>query len=236
MHISSDYLHIVISPKELVSSDPILEFLKKYSLNYVLSLESGETGHLHLECYAQFPNKKRTDHIKSKIISMYPSIPKNEQKNIRVCVNTIDPDPLYGYGYALKENNVISTTLDPFQCADASDYYEKHVENVESAKKKSFKKMSPNLSINEFADGLLDFIHFYYQDRQYDSSENISWLIDNYRMSVVKTRKFKFSDYQKLNSEKLELYVRDFMGLVLLTAPIPIPVKMHPISENVKPL
>lgn len=199
------HIHIVISTKELQNSDELLNWLDNNTNNYILSLENGTTGHEHLECFAELPKSRRVDSIKRSILELYPKIPKEEQKNIKIVQNKIDPNPLYGYGYALKEGKLIASTFDDFFHADALEYYEKHREHVKTTLEKVTARFK-GLTLDDIGDGCVEFFKKYYGDKKIDSGMSTSrWLIEEYLKSI-KT-KIKFQLFQKINVEKLQEFL-----------------------------
>lgn len=237
-HVTSKYVHIVISTLELQDYVPLLNYLKQKANNYVISHELGETSHDHLECFAELLKEQRIDHIKRSILKLYPLIPKNELKNVRVTKNIIDSNPLYGYGYALKENNVKFSTLDSFQVADAIEYYEKHRDHVNDVKSKFLSKnKSKIMSLDEYGSGLLGFLTLYFHDHNYEPGININWLIKSYRQTLVKNQTLKLSTYMKINNEKLSEFCDDYLGAILLTPPSINPsISYEHLYQTVHPL
>lgn len=229
-HIKSEYVHIVLSPKDYPDPQPLIDWLTEKSLYHVVSEEHGANGHAHVESFAELKKESRTDHVKRSLRSLYPDIPPEEWKNVRVTVNTIDPNPLYGFGYSLKEGKVISSNLSPETMEESRRYYAEHRSNVEKAKNKIFEK-EKSLTLKSYGNGLLDFVTVYYQDRKY-AGESVSWICDEYRKTLVKSRELDLNLYQKLNSERISQFVEDFLGAVLLTAPTPTPINFKKSKNN----
>lgn len=226
-HPTSNYFHLVLSPKECPDPQPLKDWLKSKTVNHILSLEKGTTGHEHLECFYQLQKLARADHQKRAILSLYPNISTAERKNIKVCINTIDPNPEYGFGYSLKEGNVLSTTFDEFQHADFLDYYSQNADKVSIC----LQKVKPEsfLTIDQLAEGCVNFINDYFDGKPPGTSP-VGWLITEYLKSV-KSR-LSFSIFQKINKEKLEEFISIKLGEVLLTPPSQILPSLLPSINN----
>lgn len=210
----SKYFHLVMSPKDCPDPDILSKYLLKNSLNHVLSIEYGDSGHKHLECFYELSSEKRSDHQKRSIMLLYPDIPEAERRNVKVVVNKLDPSPSYGYGYALKEGNVYSSTFDEFEHADFLKYYLDHKEFV-VANIDKFRPKSVGFTVEEFSQGCCDFVIEYCKDH---SLVDIQSCIDLY-VSHIGRGKISFTNYQRISFEKLERYIRSFLGREFLTAP-----------------
>lgn len=206
--------HLVLSPKDLLPLPPITEWLKGNAKNYILSLEHGTNGHPHYDCYFELFKPKRSDSLKRSILRLY-EIPKDEQKNVKICQNNIDPNPYYGYGYSLKEGNVMLTTFDSFQHADFLEYYENACERVKEIQKD---KRPKQFTLDDLAEECVTYISNYYENRQL-KDEPTAWLITEYLKSIK--QKLKFSVYQKINQEKLSEFISIKLVGALLDCPPP---------------
>lgn len=218
---SSEYLHIVLSPRELQDPEVLKQYLFKNCTEYILSTELGTNGHPHLECYARFKSSKGNDNVKRAILKLYPDIPKEEHRNVSVTINTIDDDPAYGYGYSLKEGNVYASTFDEFDHAEFLEYYEKHRERVDEAKRETKKNKPKFISeIDQIVSECSEFISRYFQLStvgKFDPDAPLQWLIDEYLIPLIKEKRVMFSLYQKINRDKLEEFIRLSLRSALLT-------------------
>lgn len=202
--MSQTHHHLVLSPKEQLESFPLEQWLKGHCRNYILSLETGTNGHPHLECFLELIKPVRSDSLKRSILRLYPDIPLPEQKNVKICINQLDPNPYYGYGYSLKEGNVITSTFDEFQHADFSEYYESARARV-AALKAELQPKKKQFDIDQIADECVKYVDAYYEHRVL-KEEPVTWLIAEY-LKTVKA-KLKFSVYQKINQEKLSEFIQ----------------------------
>lgn len=152
--------HIVISTKELQDPQILEEFFQtqKLCLSYVIAVEYGETGHAHIESFSTWSKELRQDKIKDKICKLYKIEDYYGRMNTKVTFNHIDPEPMYGYGYAVKEEpNILLTNLDKEYINKSLQYYKDHSEAVnmaKSEKKKEYNKVSSDQIIEDFIDYL----------------------------------------------------------------------------------
>ena len=227
--------HLVLSSKDLVDSKPLEKWLSESCENYILSLEHGTNGHAHYDCFMELKVSKRTDSVKRSILRLY-DIPKPEQKNVKVVTNTIDPNPMYGYGYSLKEGNIISSTFDDFEHADFLAYYESKKDLVAKTKTES-KKDPRSYTVDDIADGCVEFCRNWFTDPKgknvYKEGSLTQWHITQYIQSI--RGKYKFSTIQRINREKLAEHINDNLVEVFLDSP---PTQSPPLTlcDKIHPL
>lgn len=216
----SKFFHLVCSTRELVDIGKLRNYLQKNTINYILSREYGANGHEHLDCFFEILNERRKDHVKRTIISNLNSdnsIPKEELINIKLTINTIDPDPSYGFGYSLKEGNVISSTFTEEQHIEFLAYYKTHSDHVNLQKEILCQKLQKSKSLN--LDSLAEmFVEF-------ATSFRVGGLInipfdDCFNLFHQSVRsELKFTTYSKINLEKLERFSTNLLGATFLTSP-----------------
>lgn len=219
--IYSEYLHVVLSTRELQDPEILRNYYEKNCKSFIISREVGTTGHPHLESFAHFKKSVGNDVVKRAILNLYPNIPKVEHKNISVTINTIDANPSYGYGYSLKEGDIIYSTFDEFSHAEFTEYYEKHKDKVNKAKAEA-KKDRPKIisELDQIVNEIVLFISSYYEldeFKKFDETSNIMWLVDEYCTHLIKEKRLVFSLYQKINKEKLDEFCRLSLRTPLLT-------------------
>lgn len=165
--------HIVISTKELQDPHLLEEFFQTQKLcqSYVIAVEYGETGHAHIESFSTWSKELRQDKIKDKICKLYKIEDYYGKMNTKVTFNHIDPEPMYGYGYAVKEKpNILLTNLDQEYINKSLQYYQDHSEAVNMAKnekRKEYNKVSSDQLIE-------DFIEYLYKKQIYKLSSKIT--------------------------------------------------------------
>lgn len=134
----SDSFHLVISTRELQSVEELEDFLvKNRSVNdYIISVEYGQNGHPHIDAYVQLGKEYRQDKFREVLIkALYTHVPKEERINIKVIVNTLDSDPRYAIGYALKESpTTIKTTYSNDYMQESLQYYFDNVQQINKQK------------------------------------------------------------------------------------------------------
>jgi len=224
----SKYLHIIISPKEFQDPSVLHCYLEKWCSNYIISKELGENGHEHIDAFCEYKKEVRRDYQKKKILSLYPEVPKEEHINIRVVSNTIDTDPRYGYGYSLKEDNVLYTTFSEDEHREFLDYYnsqknkvKESYEKLKSEKKELFKTPT----IKSFGILLKDFLDDYFRDHKVTPGDaDIEHITNQFLRMKVKDNTVEFDLFSKINVEKLVNFAQLYLGTVLLTVPKPIPI------------
>lgn len=224
------HLHLVVSPKDLPSSEVLHAWVQRHANQYVISLETGTNGHPHYDVFFELKQDfqtSRLDSLKRSLIKKFPEIPKNELKNIKFTNNKIDDNPLYGYGYALKEGNPLYTTLDEFYQADCLTYYETHCDKVRTSLEKLKTSKITFFSLDQIADGCVKFVRDYYDDKKLDETQNIDWLIREYFKFAKKY--ILYSVYQKINIEKLSEFVKIQLVDILLDCP---PTQPPPTTIN----
>lgn len=216
----SDCIHLVISTREcqdpLVLNDMLLS--NKNLHQYIISVESGKTGHKHIECFVTFTRAYRKDKFKESIIKLYDISSQIEKKNVKVTFNKIDSDVRYGFGYAWKESpKVYYTNLSIEYLDECLEYFKSQEEVVKKALDKSNTSKKRYMDIDDVAKQYYEFVKEY-QSCLIDTTVSVS-----YEMPVL-FRKFfcaieeeiPFSLYQKINHQKLVDYVnamimRDFV-------------------------
>lgn len=208
--------HLVISVQNLVDYNVLLnKFLRKKATNYILSLESGETGHHHLECFFEtIPNKngrypEKPDVYRRLIKSLFPEVPDKEWKNMYLKQNKADPDPRFGYGYSLKEGKILASTFDNFEHADFSKYYEEHNERVmKLVSELSVKDEKEIYTPNHMARDCVYFVKRWVNNRKIKRGDSISDIVIEFFRSDIKS-KIPWTMYCKINKETLCEYVID---------------------------
>lgn len=228
IRIKSKFVHIVLSPRECPEPSILINYLKEKATNYVVAREFGTNGHEHLEAYVEFPDEKRQDKVKEVLRKLYPEIPKEEFINVKVSINHLDTDERYGYGYSLKEGNIVASTLTPQQEREALHYYYSKKELIET--KISQLQPPKRITLDFIADSLLDTVKLYYSHsrNKLERGENITWLCQEFLYYFTKKHKIPFSLYQKMSKEKLVDYVLDHLleGQFLLTDPNSVPLEV----------
>lgn len=220
---SGFYPHLVISTRELQDPEKLVVYLSKNMdcIDYVVSVEYGQNGHPHIECFSQWSKSQRQDKFKEKILNLYGIVDVIEKKNVKVTFNHIDTNPLYGYGYSVKENpKVMYTSLPEEYLEDAKRYYEEHVDAVNNAKaviKGKYKRM---LTLDEVAEAYLEYCktlgltsmwkitHIQGSLNNYDRVDYFSEFMNSFDTMIP------FSLYQKINEEKLTKWVDAYLRKV----------------------
>lgn len=230
------HYHVIISTKDLVDPDVLVKWLYVHKYDHVLSLEHGDNGHPHLDCFITLHKELRNDKLKPKILKLYPDIPKSELKNIKVVINKVDPDPDYGYGYTLKEviqylykgkfgaddivnpfynvnSKLLSTTLEKCYQLRALQYYLDHEQKVKENIQK-FKPKKQSNKLDDIGEACAGFVLSYLstnsknEQQKPDPTANIDWLVTEYFRRNVDVK--DFSNYSKINKEKLTDFCRDY--------------------------
>lgn len=212
------FVHIVLSPRDCPKHEPLETYLKSHCENYVISQEHGDTGHLHLECFAEFHTEHRIDHVRRAVLNLYPDIPKEETRNVKVTMNYVDPDPQYGYGYALKEGMPLVCTLDEFEQADCLDYYNRHEEKV----KQSIAKISENHKYDTLDQIAMSFVGYATESGLSHQQITDPILFKNQVLTYLHSVKdrIRFSVFSKINIDKLQDFVKVHLGTSFLTVPL----------------
>lgn len=210
------YFHIVLSTKNLLPQDIILQWLRKKSVNYIIALEHGANGHPHYDIYAELSYCKSSK-CREAILSIYQGlVPLSEQRQVCVKENYIDPNPLFGIGYAAKEDSIIESTFDEFMLADSIKYYNDHRDTINQAKEKIREKHNGDIlgwSVNRTVENFIQYLELilenYYCPETKVLKISVSTLVSKYIKEYIGyfTDKIKFETYQKINQEKLNEYV-----------------------------
>lgn len=252
VHNSSLYYHVVFSPRELVSSQPLIDWLLKKKYPHILTLEHGDNKHPHLEMFLELHKILRDDKLKPMLMKLYPDIPKTESKNVKVTINRIDPDPRYGYGYSLKEtiksssdyyfdSKVLSTSFTPEEHQQYFEYYQQHKANV-TQKLKQFVPKSKKTKLDEVVSACAGFVlsyvstDIYNKPKEIDLSQNITYIIESFFDQFVDVN--DYTTFSKINKEKLTEFCRHVMsqkkGGHLLTVPLPTPPFLNSYPNTFK--
>lgn len=221
-HKESSDFHIVVSVLELQSIDEMEQYLNdQLTLNkYIITVESGQTGHQHLDCYVQFTKPKRQDKFRAHLIkSLYDHLPKEQHRNIKVTVNYIDSNPLYAIGYSLKEDpKVVRTNYSVKDLSAGKDYYLANQEKVTKLKAEiSNSHKNQSITVDSVAQAYLNFCissgftSMYYTTPQpgYLSNKNIHHELSWKTFRPTLKQSIPFSIYQKINQDKIIDWVDD---------------------------
>lgn len=128
---SSLFHHIVVSIRNV--DEECLNILKDYFFTkvdeYIIGKELGANNHPHLDAYVKFKKEMRPDAISRslKTLLKHKTADTAELKNIKVCINTIDSDPRYGYGYSAKEGSYELYNLTEEYIQESIQYYNDHI-------------------------------------------------------------------------------------------------------------
>ena len=226
--------HIVISTKELQDIDTLEEFFntQKGCLNYVISVEYGQNGHPHLESFSAWDKELRQDKLKAKILKLYNITDYHGKLNTKVVFNHIDPDPMYGYGYSMKEAPTeFRTNMDGDYLQKCLEYYNDHQEAVNNAKKQQAKdhaKVQVNQIVDDFIDWLeTERIYHLYERRNSDGHIMVDNFKDKYRLFYsIYPKRISYTEYSKIRVESVTDYINMELtkrGTSLLTVPPPTP-------------
>lgn len=238
-HIASNAFHIILSPKECVDISRLVAFFERRDCFYVCSYEYGTNGHKHIDAYVVYTSSFRQDHYRRDLLKLYPEIPNSELINVKVKRNHIDPNPLYGYGYSLKEQGEIYTNLSYEQQIDALEYYESH-KDIVSQQQESFRHTTGNMSVDDIFDGLVGFATSYLKDQRQPIKyidRSHFFLVDAYFQFLLKNKLAKFSTIHRIRKESIFENLSLVLGADLLTAPntyIPTSINLsevHPMLQ-----
>lgn len=191
-----EYPHLVISTKELQDPITLVEFFKTTPsvLNYIVVVEYGQNGHAHIESFSQWSKPIRADKFKKKIVELYKLDDYFSKKNTKVCFNTIDSDPMYGYGYAMKENpKVFYTSLQSEYLDKCLQYWKDHQEQVNMLKKEVKKEYMTVDSLAKLYLAYLKTVKIY--------GTVVPCYFNNFHKQF--SDEIPFSLYQKINQDKL---------------------------------
>lgn len=206
--VKSGYaFHIIVSPREysLSLSELLNDYLSKHCHSYVISEETGENGHQHVDAFAEFNSMKRVDNLQISIRTLYEKIiPKQELQNVKVKINFMVPDLKYGYGYSLKEGNPLySVGISEDYKKEALQFYLENSEKVEDMKAQD---KNGTQSCDQFVEQLINFLKL--QDRQL--LKKLNYVEDQMQMYYrLNLHKLPFSQYSKINWKRLTEYVCD---------------------------
>ena len=200
--------HIVISTKDL--QDPkLLEdmFIKDKSvIDYVITVEYGTNKHAHIESFHTREKPIRQDKMKEKIVKLYGLTDYLSKINTKVVFNTIDPNPLYGIGYAMKESpSIVLTNIPKNVLEEGLTYWNEHQSEVLKQKailKEKYK--TKQITIDTIADEYLDYCIM--RDAKF------SHYHDYFNDFMVVCKDFiPFSVYQKITIHKLNEWIEQMM-------------------------
>lgn len=207
----SDCIHLVISTREC--KDPsILNnklLINKNLHQYIISVESGKSGHKHIECFVTFTKAYRKDKFKESIINLYEITSPAEKKNVKVTFNKIDTDVRYGFGYAWKEApEVYYTNLSEEYLDECLEYYKSKEQAVKDALSKSNSTKKLYMDIDDVAMQYYRFVREY-QSCLIDTNVSVAYempeLFRKFFCAIEEV--IPFSLYQKINHQKLVDYV-----------------------------
>lgn len=216
-HKSSDMFHLVISVKNLQDINDLDYYYQSNDSvkDYIITIESGTTGHQHLESFVVLKKPKRQDKFREQVINaLYKHIPKEEYRNIKCTINYLDPDPRYAIGYSLKEDpKTICTSFSNEYLEQSKEYYFVNQEKVNKLKaeaKERFKGRT--LTVDIIACEYLEFCKKSgYDTMYYLSSPGQGYLLNKETYKDISFKNFMiifdemipFSLYQKINQDKL---------------------------------
>lgn len=230
--VKHDSFHIILSPRECPDASKLVAWIhSKPNTKYVVAYEYGKNGHKHIDAFVLFEDLYRQDNLRRDILALYKNvIPEDEKRNCKVIINTADPNPMYGWGYALKEGNETYSNLTIDEQEQSLEYYHTQCDRVNRLIKLNKNK---HLSIDEIVDGLAGYATEYLSERKtvYNDVSH-HFLIDEYLLTLCHSKAIKFTTYQKINKEKL----REFLDLTLrehlLTAPASLSINFHESENN----
>lgn len=207
--------HIVVSTKELHDPSTIAEWFesKKSCKSYIVAIEYGTGGHAHLECFSSWDKEVRQDKIKEQVLKMYGIEDYHGKLNTKVTFNHIDPDPMYGYGYALKENPKDYYTNCTAEYLEASkQYYQDHCEAVGLAKQEARKEYN-KVQVNQVVDDYIDWLHergvYELLDKYaYNGCTNVNNHKDLFNLFYAKyPKRISYTEFSKIRIESIQEYV-----------------------------
>lgn len=221
----SNHFHLVVSVKHLQSIDDLEEYYvtNKDIENYIITIESGTTGHQHLESFVQLNKLRRQDKFRESIINkLYTNLPKEECKNIKVTINYLDPNPLYAIGYALKENpQHIHTNYSQKKMIEAKEYYNENCDKILKLKEEAKTKYKGLvITVDLIANEYLNFCKesgkpsLYYHSNPGDGNLYNKEIRDDITFKnfmIIYEEIIPFSLYQKINLDKLGEWTDTYM-------------------------
>lgn len=211
----STHYHIVISTRELKDINILQKYYVKHKSTdkYIISVESGKTGHKHIESFVTFSKPQRQDKVRERILKIYEINDKIERSNVKVVINKINDDVRYGYGYAWKEHPITYlSNLEKSYLDECLKYYLAEKDRVEQALAKT-KISSSRMTIDSIAES---FYEFCVSTQKEDTVSLISNEVasNSWEMPQMFLLYFKrteqvipFSLYQKINHHKLIDYI-----------------------------
>ena len=216
-HKSSNMFHLVVSTKDLQSIDDLESYfhLNDFVQDYIITIESGTTGHQHLDSFVILTKTKRQDKFREQVIaSNYKNIPKEELRNIKCTINYLDPDPMYAVGYALKEHpKDVRTTFTDEYLKLSETYFKENQERINKLKTQAKDKYkNTTMTIDTIAN---EYLQFCKQSNKtslyYYSNPGDGYLLNKIICNDISFRNFMiiynelipFSLYQKINLDKL---------------------------------
>lgn len=207
--------HIVISTKELQDIDELQSFFEKEKgcLNYVISVEYGQNGHPHLESFSAWDKELRQDKLKAKILKLYNITDYHGKLNTKVVFNHIDPDPMYGYGYSMKEApKEFRTNMDEEYLQKCVEYYNDHQEAVNNAKKEQAKEHS-KVQVNQIIDDFIDWLEVQqitelYERWSLSGATHVNNFKDKFRLFYsTYPKRVSYTEFAKIREESVREYV-----------------------------
>ena len=160
---TSNKIHIVISTRELQDPTTLVDWFinNKYTNRYVVSVETGTSGHPHIDCFCEMKKEYRMDKVKDSIMKLYGITDYIERKNVRAVINYIDEDPMYGYGYTLKEDpkEFYTNILDQEYLTKCKEYYLEHEAQVNNMKQEviSKNKLKRQITLDTICNDFLEY-------------------------------------------------------------------------------
>lgn len=154
----SDYLHVVLSPRECPPMEPLRDYLCNKSVYYLISKEYGSNGHAHIEAFFRLRKPMRPDNFKTNVLKKIYQFSREEWRNVKVKINYIDSDPKYGYGYAWKESpEEYYTNLSVEYLDQCLEYYNEQKSRVDKIKK-DISKNTGQITIDRVFSDLLTYL------------------------------------------------------------------------------
>lgn len=172
----------------------IKSFMDKIAKHlFVVGKEQGSKGKIHYQIALTIENYKRSNFIRDYI---KPSMLKqfDISKHSKALVINVHDDEKYLFGYCMKENNY-NTNLSP----GLLEYCKLYYQNTKLESKKQFHTCNDKITNDQIAEGLIQHC-----------LDNDFGLCDDgtYRKYMTTIRnKFKYSQFARLNKDKLLEYV-----------------------------
>lgn len=216
----SQFLCIIISPKEYQDPSRLLQYLKKWECKYIISKHMDDKGCCSINAFCEYKKEVRRDYQKKKILALYPDIQKDEQSSIRVITHVIDKDQRYGYGYTLKHGDVLYTTFSDEEHSMFLSYYNDRYSNSSSNvsgvdsddKEKPYKNVREKgvhiKTLNELGTLTVNFVKDYFSGKEIPSDDDIEFVVRQFISMKVQDRSLKLDLFLELKKEKLIEYVK----------------------------